>query len=86
MDYIGRQMNDERKYCYDRFKVGHPSGFIEAFANLYYDIADALIAHSKTGKQENPYVFGLDHSMKGLELFTAVQMSNNERRWVELTE
>lgn len=71
---------------YNRFKVGYSSGFIEALVNLYYDIADALIAHSKTGKQENPYVFGLDHSMKGVELFTTAQMSNNERSWVELTE
>jgi hypothetical protein len=27
---------------YNRFKSGHPAGFVEAFANLYYDIADKL--------------------------------------------
>ena len=26
---------------YNRMKVGHPSGFIEVFANLYTDCADA---------------------------------------------
>jgi len=66
---------------YNRFKAGHPAGFIEAFANLYYDIADALIAYRKTGKQENHYVFGLEHSVRGFELFTAARQSNDERRW-----
>jgi len=28
---------------YQRFKVGHPAGFIEAYANLYSDLADALV-------------------------------------------
>ena len=27
---------------YQRFKAGHPAGFIEAFANYYYDIADSI--------------------------------------------
>ena len=71
---------------YNRFKAGHPSGFIEAFANLYYDIADALIAYRKTGKPANPYVFGLEHSVRGLELFTAARQSSDERRWKELKD
>jgi len=32
---------------YNRFKAGHPAGFIEAFANHYYDIADALLEFKK---------------------------------------
>jgi len=27
---------------YQRFKAGHPAGFIEAFANYYYDIAESI--------------------------------------------
>ena len=27
---------------YSRFKPGHPAGFIEAFANYYYDLANSL--------------------------------------------
>ncbi|NQU57229.1 MAG: Gfo/Idh/MocA family oxidoreductase [Rhodospirillales bacterium] len=71
---------------YNRYRAGHPSGFIEAFANLYSDIADALIAYSDTGKQENPYVFGLDHSIEGLELFTAAIKANDSGRWENLND
>jgi predicted dehydrogenase len=66
---------------YNRYKAGHPAGFLEAFANLYSDIADALIKFDETGKQDNPYVFGFDHSVNGLSLFTAACKSNNTRSW-----
>jgi predicted dehydrogenase len=66
---------------YNRYKAGHPAGFLEAFANLYSDIADALIKFDETGKQDNPYVFGFDHSVKGLSLFTAACKSNKTRSW-----
>ena len=69
---------------YNRYKAGHPSGFIEAFANLYYDIADALIEYRKNGKHNNPYVFGIDPSIRGLELFAAARESDNDRCWKEL--
>jgi predicted dehydrogenase len=72
----------ERRY--NRYKAGHPSGFIEAFANLYYDIADALIEYRNNGKHNNPYVFGIDHSVRGLELFAAARESDNNRCWKEL--
>jgi|TARA_B100000315_G_scaffold136259_1_gene125548 predicted dehydrogenase len=71
---------------YNRMKAGHPSGFIEAFANLYCDIADALIAYRETGKQNNPYVFGLEHSVRGLELFAATKKSNDHGCWIELND
>ena len=69
---------------YNRYRAGHPSGFIEAFANLYYDIADALIEYRNDGEHNNPYVFGIDHSIRGLELFAAAWESDNDRCWKEL--
>jgi len=71
---------------YNRYRAGHPSGFIEAFANLYGDIADALIAYRDTGQQKNPYVFGRDHSIQGMELFTAAVEANNSGLWVDLID
>ncbi len=66
---------------YNRMKVGHPSGFIEAFANLYSDIADALIEWRRLGQPRNPYVFGLEHATNGLSLFHAARLSTSRRRW-----
>jgi predicted dehydrogenase len=66
---------------YNRYRAGHPSGFIEAFANLYSDIADALIFYRQSGHHENPFVFGLDHSIQGLELFTSAIKANESGQW-----
>ena len=41
------QITDELRY--NRFKAGHPAGFLEAFANYYYDMADSLIEFRKNG-------------------------------------
>ena len=60
---------------------GHPSGFIEAFANLYVDIADALEAFKQDGVHHNPYVYGFEHSNHAMKLFYAATRSAQERRW-----
>lgn len=70
----------------DRFKPGHPSGFIEAFANLYNDIADAFEQYTQQGSYESPYVYGWSHAHEGLALFQAANVSNQEKRWIELTQ
>lgn len=66
---------------YNRMKVGHPSGFIEAFANLYDDIADALLEWRQTGRHSNPFVYGMRHATNGLALFHAARLSGSRRRW-----
>ena len=88
----GTRINMDRasstKLCgeprYNRYAPGHPAGFVEAFANLYSDIADALILYRKTGKHNNPYVFGVNHAISGLKLFSAVSESNHSNCWIDL--
>ncbi|WP_135076145.1 Gfo/Idh/MocA family oxidoreductase [Terasakiella sp. SH-1] len=70
----------------DRFKPGHPGGFIEAFANLYGDIADALKSFNNSGRIDNPYVFGWDHAHEGLELLQASARAHQEERWISMAE
>jgi len=67
--------NQER---YNRFKAGHPIGFIEAFANYYYDIADLLLG---INKNENGYVFGIDNAIEGLMLLEAMNKSSKKKDW-----
>ena len=50
---------------YNRFKAGHPDGFLEAFANVYCDIATAIRNNDYSG---NDYVFTLDQSRRLLAL------------------
>ena len=66
---------------YNRFKAGHPAGFIEAFANYYFDLADDLIEFKSTGKVNNEFIFGPETSREGLKMLKAMAKSSNSRRW-----
>ena len=68
------------KKRYNRYKSGHPSGFIEAFANLYSDLADDLINHKK-GKYKNIYTFDFYNSLEISKFFKASNTSNKKKSW-----
>ncbi|MBR1219660.1 Gfo/Idh/MocA family oxidoreductase [Bradyrhizobium sp. U87765 SZCCT0131] len=71
---------------YTRFKVGHPAGFIEAFANYYTDVADALEAyHRDNGAPFPPYVFGIDAALEGLNMLEAITSSSTKKSWVSVS-
>jgi len=99
-EYIQRADNQGRRFTidrgssdievcnqvrYTRFKAGHPAGFIEAFANYYYDIADALESYlDKRIAYKNPYVFGIEESLEGFRLFDAISASSTKQQWIKL--
>jgi len=67
---------------YNRFKSGHPSGFIEAFANHYRDIYEALIRYDAGTKEPyGQYVFGIKESLRELRLMEAIERSIQSHRW-----
>jgi predicted dehydrogenase len=68
----------------ERFKPGHPGGFIEAFANLYGDIGSALHEYRKTGGYSSPYVFGWQEAHQGLSLLEAAVKSNAQKQWADI--
>lgn len=68
----------------ERFKPGHPGGFVEAFGNLYADIADALEEYRDKGSHSSPYIFGWDHANEGLKLLSCAAQSNQQKAWVAL--
>jgi len=57
------------KSRYQRMGYGHPSGFIEAFANLYSDIYDAFSEFKQKGYFKNDFVYDYNHSIKSLKFF-----------------
>ncbi len=69
---------------YNRMKPGHPAGFIEAFANLYCDLADALQQYRAQGSHTHPYVYGLDHSQDALKLFSAARRAHVQKSWQDV--
>lgn len=69
---------------YQRFKVGHPAGYIEAFANLYLDIADDLARYKSGEKFDNPYTHSATNSVAGLRVLEAIHQSASAKTWVEI--
>lgn len=66
---------------YTRFKAGHPAGFIEAFSNLYSDIAEALIQYKKCGEWFSDEVFSIELALEGLYLLEAMTKSTETQKW-----
>ncbi len=74
------EVADQKRY--NRFKSGHPAGFIEAFANHYHDIYEALHAY-KSGKNGylNKYVFDINASIRELTLMETIETSIQSKKW-----
>jgi predicted dehydrogenase len=60
---------EANKPRYQRMAPGHPSGFIEAFANLYIDIYDAFMKYRKEGIYKNENISNYKESLESLEFF-----------------
>ena len=60
---------------YNRFKAGHPSGFVEAFSNLYADIAISLRAYLGGQPIINDFVHDAVISKEGLYFLECVSKS-----------
>ncbi|WP_414159395.1 Gfo/Idh/MocA family protein [Pseudomonas sp. BNK-45] len=82
VDRASNNINISNQPRYTRFKAGHPAGFIEAFANYYYDVADALECYLlKKGSHSQEYVFGINESLEGLQMLEAISRSSINKCW-----
>eukprot|EP01037_Dinobryon_pediforme_P014883 gene14883-15021_t len=69
-----------------RVPGGHPEGYLEGFANIYTEAAQAIRA-ARTGTPFDPAVLfpGLDDGLKGMAFIeAAVASSKKDARWVTL--
>jgi len=66
---------------YARFKAGHPTGFIEAFANLYDDFAVSLRSHDQPHDLPGTSPRGAD-AFRGLRELEAIHTSSKQSAWV----
>ncbi len=71
---------------YTRFKAGHPAGFVEAFGNLYFDIAQKLRQYKIDGNHKINWSYDAMQATIGLEVFEAIQTSSKENKWVKLKD
>jgi predicted dehydrogenase len=67
---------------YNRFKSGHPTGFIEAFANLYADFAEEIRGRTQGTTTRSPYVFYAEHAVAGIRMMEAISKSSQSQSWL----
>ncbi|MBF6593874.1 MAG: Gfo/Idh/MocA family oxidoreductase [Thermaceae bacterium] len=69
-----------------RLWPGHPEGFLEAFANLYGEIADAIIAHGDGGRPFSyPFPTVWDGALGVRFVDAAVESHSKDGAWVNAT-
>jgi predicted dehydrogenase len=78
------EVSNQRRY--NRFKAGHPAGFVEAFANLYSDIADGLRQYQQTGTWQSGEVFSAELALEGMQFLEAMVASVKTRAWQDIGE
>jgi predicted dehydrogenase len=67
-----------------RTPAGHPEGYLEAFAVLYREFADALIAWKQGKANPLPATLpGIDAGVRGMRFIERVIESNRKEGWVE---
>jgi predicted dehydrogenase len=67
---------------FNRMTPGHPSGFIESFANLYNDIANSLDNFYDDKNYISNYVFSMEHIENGLNLLYSSSVSNQKSSYI----
>ena len=69
-----------------RLPKGHPEGYIEAFANIYTEAADAILAYQNGEKPSDSITYpNLEDGLEGIVFVDAcVQSSKNNCQWISL--
>lgn len=83
IDRASSNISISNQQRYNRFKAGHPAGFVEAFGNLYFDIAQKLRQYKKDGNHKIDWSYDAKQATIGLEVFEAIQLSSKENRWIK---
>jgi predicted dehydrogenase len=67
-----------------RVPAGHPEGYLEAFAILYREFADALVAWKQGNRNPLPATLpGIEAGVRGMRFIDRVIESNRKEGWVE---
>ena len=78
----GSELEISKVRIFNRMSAGHPAGFIEAFANLYCEIADALESYLRgEGYGDSPLIWTYEKEKENFKILDAIVKSfeNGER-------
>ena len=79
---INRGSISKEASCRDRFKAGHPTGFVDAFSYFYSDLAEDILAE-KEGKKGSIWIKPIQSAFSGIKFLSAVKESSNKDKWID---
>ncbi len=85
----GKATNGSSAGFISRLPGGHPEGFLEAFANMYSDVASQIIAHrnSQSIGSDASLVPGIEQGLRGMQFVEkAVQSNVSGNSWQKFGE
>jgi hypothetical protein len=81
----GRGLSEPARRA-SRIVAGHPEGFLEAFANIYSDAAEAIVAR-RTGREADPLALTFPSHIDGATgvafVEAAIASSRRDGAWTE---
>jgi predicted dehydrogenase len=84
IDRASSSINVSNLPRYNRFKAGHPAGFVEAFGNIYVDIAEKLRQYKVNGNHQIDWSYNAVQATLGLKIFETISLSSKEDKWIKL--
>lgn len=67
---------------HDRFKAGHPTGFVEALANFYSDLSVDIRA-TKSGQLGSRWIRPIEDAFDAIRFLDAAARSHHTEEWIE---
>lgn len=70
-----------------RVPSGHPEGYIEAFANIYRNVAATLMAKRADKNPDNVYLDfpGIDDGVRGMEfIYKVIESGKSDSKWISM--
>ncbi|MDR1917350.1 MAG: Gfo/Idh/MocA family oxidoreductase [Synergistaceae bacterium] len=80
----GQKLKTANEARYNRFKAGHPAGYLEGFANLYSDIADSLDLFLSGATPRGCEFATVEDEVERMRFIEAVAISSSRGKWVDV--
>jgi predicted dehydrogenase len=81
----GTNLDVSKIRIYNRMTPGHPAGFVEAFANLYYEIANALKRYLRGEPYDvSPLIWTFEKEKESFRVLDAIVKSSRSNSKVEV--
>jgi predicted dehydrogenase len=85
-NYAGRQTAATQRST--RLPAGHPEGYLEAFANIYREFAEAVRTHGKKSQSMKKPEFSFPSSLEGLRgmafIEAATKSAKSAKKWTKM--